>query len=99
MTPKHCDDEESSMSNTVANKMRLCAATVSGCAAITLMGLATHLTMGTQLHAADAPDGQAVVVTTPSDVPAITKAVPSITGPAPLYAGEAPDTNPQAQIP
>jgi hypothetical protein len=87
------------MSTTVVRRLRLYAAAFGCCAAITLVCLAAHLTQSSQVHAAGISEGQAVTVSTPSATPAITKAVPSITGPAPLYAGEAPDSNPQAQIP
>jgi hypothetical protein len=85
------------MSTTLVRRLRLYAAVVGCCAAIALVCLAAHLTQNSQIHAAGM--GQAVTVSTPPATPAITKAVPSITGPAPLYAGEAPDSNPQAQIP
>lgn len=87
------------MSTTVVRRLRLFAAIIACCAAITLVGLAAHLSQSSQLHAAGISDGQDVTTSTPPETPAITKAAPSITGPAPLYAGEAPDSNPQAQIP
>ena len=87
------------MFDTMVDGMRRRAAIVGGCAALTLVGFAAHLDQTSQARAASITDGQAISVTTPSETPAITKAEPSITGPAPLYAGEAPDSNPQAQIP
>lgn len=80
-------------------RLRICAATVGGCAAFALVGVAANAGEVSPLHAAAVPDGQAITVSTPSETPAITKAVPTITGPAPLFAGEAPDTNPSVLNP
>jgi hypothetical protein len=87
------------MGSNSVGRLRMSAAAIGGCAMFALVALAAHDGRVSPLHAAAAPDGQAITVSTPSETPAITKAVPTITGPAPLFAGEAPDTNPSVLNP
>ena len=87
------------MSEKVVQKMRQCAAIVSGGAIVVLGGVAVYGMQGVQVVTAKSSSGATAITTTPPTAPAIAKAVPSITGPAPLYAGEGPDSNPQAPIP
>jgi hypothetical protein len=82
--------EQTVMSVTVVQKMRLGAAIFGGFAMIAVGGAAVYTMQGGDFTASGGSGNAPVTTTTPPSSPAVAKAAPSITGPAPLYAGETP---------